>query len=363
MFDTPAVLIDEAKMKRNINNMQATINQQQVRLRPHIKTHKIPSIANLQLQAGAIGITVAKVSEAEVMAAHGIKDIFIAYPIVTETKIRKMLELSKKIRLIVGVDSLAGAKLVDRLAREEALTIEVRIEVDTGLRRTGVQYHDAPRLALEIARLESLNVTGIYTFRGALYQGKPTLDLEKAGQEEGQLMVELAKQLRDAGIEIQDVSVGSTPSADAVSKVQGITEVRPGTYIFYDRMQAAFNVCQLEDCAASVTCTVVSIPSNDLIVIDGGSKTFASDVQPAVAPLHLEGFGAVVNVPGAIFERMTEEHGMIKVPKTHRLKVGDNVEIIPNHICSTVNLHNYVYLKTENGDLKPLEVLARGKVQ
>jgi D-serine deaminase-like pyridoxal phosphate-dependent protein len=362
-MDTPALLINERKMKHNISSMQSAINEQKVQLRPHAKTHKIPSIAKMQLKAGAIGITVAKVSEAEVMASHGINDIFIAYPMVTETKIKKVLELNKQIRLIVGVDSLEGAKLLDLLAGVEALTVEVRLEVDTGLRRTGVQYEKAVHLALEIAKLNNLQLTGIYTFRGAIYKGKPTLDLEKAGQEEGLLMAELADQLREAGIAIRDVSVGSTPSAGAVAKVKGITEVRPGTYVFHDRMQAAFKVCSLEECAATVTCTVVSIPANDLLVIDGGTKTFASDVQPAAAPLYLEGFGEVINLPGAVFERMTEEHGMIKVPEGHQLKVGDTIEIIPNHICSTVNLHNYVYMKQENREVERLEVSARGKVQ
>lgn len=342
-MDTPAVLIDEAKMEKNIYKMASIAKTSGVHLRPHIKTHKIPSIAKIQLDAGAVGVTVAKVTEAEVMASNGINDIFIAYPIITETKIKKVIDLSKKNRLIVGVDSYEGAERLSSLAKQNDVEIEVRLEVDTGLRRTGVQYEEALSLALKIDQLDSLRLTGIYTFRGAIYEGKPTMDLEKAGLEEGQLMVELAENLRKQGIQIEDVSVGSTPSASSVSKVKGITEIRPGTYVFQDRMQAAFHVCTLEDCAASVTCTVISKPAKDLVVIDGGSKTFATDVQPLVSPLNLKGFGHIVNLPEAVLERLTEEHGMIRVPEDHDLKIGDTLEIIPNHICSTVNLHNDVY--------------------
>ena len=139
-MDTPILIIDKAKMEQNIYKMASIAKNQEVHLRPHIKTHKIPSIAKVQLNAGAIGITVAKVTEAEVMASNGIHDIFIAYPIVSEAKIKKVIELSKKIRLIVGVDSYEGAERLSSLARQNGAEIEVRLEVDTGLRRTGVQY-------------------------------------------------------------------------------------------------------------------------------------------------------------------------------------------------------------------------------
>jgi D-serine deaminase-like pyridoxal phosphate-dependent protein len=364
-LDTPHLLIDRAKMKRNIEMMAGIARERGVELRPHVKTHKIPGIAKQQLESGAAGITVAKVSEAEVMAASGIRDIFIAYPLVMESKIRRATHLSREgVRLIVGVDSLEGARRLSRVAALEGRSLEVRLEVDTGLRRTGVPLGEAVGLAAGIAPLENLSLTGIYTYRGAVLQdGVPTLDLKKAGLEEGELMISLAHRMWDRGIEVKDVSLGSTPTALYAGEVEGVTEIRPGTYVFYDRMQARLGACSLKECAASVVATVVSRPSEDLAIIDGGSKTFATDVQPGTRPLGLEGFGHVVDYPDAVLERLTEEHGMLRVSKDHDLGVGDTVRIIPNHICSTVNLHDEVYLVDEDRGVEELRVEARGKVR
>jgi D-serine deaminase-like pyridoxal phosphate-dependent protein len=354
-------LVDRSKMKRNIQKMADVAGGSGVALRPHVKTHKIPGIAREQVEAGAAGVTVAKLSEAEVMADGGIEDIFIAYPLVTEEKIRQAVRLGERVRLVVGVDSLEGARRLSAAA--EGHTLEVRLEVDTGLRRTGVTLDKAVGLAGEIGAMGNLDLTGIYTYRGAVLGGSKTLELEKAGLEEGQLMVSLAEQMRERGIGVDDVSVGSTPTAEHVAKVDGVTEIRPGTYVFYDRMQARLGACPLEECAAAVVCTVVSRPAPDLVIIDGGSKTFATDVGPGTEPLNLEGYGHVVGYPGAVLERLTEEHGMLSVDEDCDLEVGDTLQIIPNHICSTVNLHDQVYLVGEDGTMKETRVAARGKVR
>jgi D-serine deaminase-like pyridoxal phosphate-dependent protein len=361
--ETPHVSIDGAGVERNIEKMAAIAGRNGVALRPHVKTHKIPAIARAQVEAGAAGITVAKVSEAEVMAEAGLEDIFIAYPLVTEARIRRALALSLRVeRLIVGVDSVEGARRLSATAGDHAL--EVRLEVDTGLRRTGVAYEEAVELAREIHAFGNLDLTGIYTYRGyVLKDGSPTFDLERAGLEEGELMVSLAGRMREEGIGIRDVSLGSTPTAEYAAGVEGVTEIRPGTYVFYDRMQARLGACSLEECAVAVVCTVVSRPREDLAVIDGGSKTFATDVQPGTQPLNLEGFGHVVGYPGAVLERLTEEHGMLAVTGEHDLGVGDTLRIIPNHVCSTVNLHDALYLAGRDGSVEEVRVAARGKVQ
>jgi D-serine deaminase-like pyridoxal phosphate-dependent protein len=361
MVETPHVLIDGAKTMRNIEKMAAIAERNGVALRPHVKTHKIPRIARAQVEAGAAGITVAKVSEAEVMADAGLEDVFIAYPLGTDSKIRRAVELRQKLKnLIIGVDSLEGARRLSAAAEDHVL--EVRLEVDTGLRRTGIAYDEAVELALEIDTFANLDLSGIYTYRGAVLDGSPTLDREKAGLEEGDLMISLANRMRERGIGVRDVSLGSTPTAEYAAEVEGVTEIRPGTYVFYDRMQARLGACSLEECAATVVCTVVSRPREDLAVIDGGSKTFATDVQPGIEPLNLEGFGHVAGHPGATLERLTEEHGMLAVTGGHDLKVGDTLRIIPNHVCSTVNLHDAVYLVGESGAVEEVRVAARGKV-
>ncbi|SEM68865.1 alanine racemase [Lihuaxuella thermophila] len=361
MIETPCVIIDERKMDQNIRKMARIAQKNGVRLRPHVKTHKIPAIARKQLAEGAAGITVAKVSEAEVMANHGIHDIFIAYPLVVESKIERAIALSKNIDLIVGVDSIEGAKKCSELAKKHQHTLSVRLEVDTGLKRTGVKYEQAVALAKEINQLDNLQLRGIYTFRGAIFQGKPTLDLEKAGLEEGKLMVSLANAMRQAGIGIQDVSVGSTPTAEYAARVEGITEIRPGTYVFYDKMQVNLGACSLDECAATVLVSVVSKPSENLLIIDGGSKTFATDIQPHTDPTRLNGFGHITNLPEAVLDRMTEEHGMITLRGGGDIRIGDTLEVIPNHICSTVNLHNHVYIKSAQG-LTRVTVAGRGKL-
>ncbi|WP_082232982.1 alanine racemase [Halobacillus massiliensis] len=363
MKDTPYIEIDEQILLNNIRRMSLLANEQGVQLRPHIKTHKIPYIAKLQLAEGAVGITVAKITEAQVMANHGIDDIFIAYPVVTKSKAEELCSLNKKLsRLIVGVDSLEGAAVLDQAAKDHNEILKVRLEVDTGLSRTGVDTEKAVDLAQEIFRLESLELQGIFTFKGAVFEGEATMDTHKAGIEEGEIMVELKDQLERNGITIEDISVGSTPTAASAAKVDGITEIRPGTYVFNDSMQVKLGVSKWKDCAAKVVATVVSRPSEKRAVIDGGSKTFATDVQPNHAPLHLKGFGVLPEYPEAEFARMNEEHGVILTDASD-LKIGGQVEIIPNHICSTVNLHNYVYLKKENNEYEKIKVEARGMIQ
>jgi D-serine deaminase-like pyridoxal phosphate-dependent protein len=359
---TPYLSVDGARMQKNILEMAGVASTSGVALRPHVKTHKVPAIARKQVEAGAAGITVAKVSEAEVMAGGGLADIFVAYPLVTEEKIRRAIALSRKIRLIVGVDSLDVARRVSTVAGVEEHALEVRLEVDTGLRRTGVPSEKAVELASEVDSLDNIELTGIYTYRGAVLDGSPTLDLEGAGLQEGELMASLAGRIREQGIGIQDVSLGSTPTARYAAGVAGVTEIRPGTYVFYDRMQARMGSCSFDDCAAEVVATVVSRPTGDLAVIDGGSKTFATDVQPGGEPLNLVGFGEVVGHPEAILERLTEEHGMISLRGESSIRVGDTLRIIPNHVCSTVNLHDAFYLTGEDGTVEEVAVAARGKV-
>jgi D-serine deaminase-like pyridoxal phosphate-dependent protein len=361
-LDTPSLIIDADKLRANLRSMAEIASANGVKLRPHAKTHKIPRIARMQLEYGACGITVATVSEAEVMARGGIDDIFIAYPLVSPLKLERAVRLASDVRLSVGVDSMEGARRLAEAARRHGVELNVRLEVDTGLARTGAAYEEALPLARAIHGLPPLKLTGLYTFRGALLGGKPTLDRKSAGIEEGRMMAELAERMRAEGLPAAEVSVGSTPTAAYAASVPGVTEIRPGTYVFQDRMQAAFGVCGLDDCAAVVLATVVSCPAEDRFVIDGGSKTFATDAAPGKEPLFLEGFGHIVEVPGAVLERLSEEHGMVRSPGPHGLSVGDTVRIIPNHICSTVNLHNFVYL-ADGGRMERLEVAARGMVQ
>ncbi len=359
---TPCVIIDMRIVEKNIERMAKLARQHEVALRPHIKTHKLPGLAKKQVDSGAQGITVAKVSEAEIMAAHGLNDIFIAYPIIGEHKIKRVLELNNKVNLITGVDSLEGAESLATAVRLAGQNLQVRLEVDTGLKRTGVEYSKALELGKKISGMEGLELTGIYTFRGLIFQGETTLAREKAGLEEGELMVSLAEQLRTAGVKIRDVSVGSTPTAEYAAQVFGVTEIRPGTYIFNDMMQVSTNTCSVNDCAAKLLVTVISAPSEKHVVIDGGSKTFATDIIPNTYPYNLSGFGYIEGYDNLVLERLTEEHGIIVTKENPKKpKTGQQLKIIPNHICTTINLHNKVYF-CDGETLTEAVVEARGMV-
>lgn len=363
---TPCLIIDSVRMRRNIRAMADLAARTGVALRPHAKTHKMPHVAKLQMEAGAIGVTVAKVSEAEVMARHGISDIFIAFPLVSVAKIERAIRLAGRIALTLGVDSARGAMLLSEMAVKHGATLKVRLEIDTGLRRTGVPYDEALELAGLVRNVPSLHFSGIYTCRGALLNGKMTLDVDRAGEEEGRLMAGLADKMRTAGIPIVDVSVGSTPTAASAAAVRGVTEIRPGTYVFHDRMQARLGACGLDHCAGAVRVTVVSRPTPDLAVIDGGSKTFATDIQPNTEPLWLAGFGHVLELEDAVLERLSEEHGMLRLgpdAQAAGVRVGDILHIVPNHICTTVNLHNNITFREADGRFRIVPIAARGMLE
>lgn len=362
-IDTPCLVINEPRLRHNITTMALTAHELGVRLRPHIKTHKIPSIAALQLQAGACGVTVAKVSEAAVMVHYGISDVFIAYPLVTPAKIHRALDLTSRAAVCLGLDSMTGAQAISACAEQRRTTVDVRIEIDTGYRRTGVAPSRANDLADYVGALPGIRLTGIFTFRENTFgDGNPTACAAEAGREEGEVMCDLAASMRDSGHPVADVSVGSTPTARHAATVDGVTEIRPGTYVFYDRMQHALGACRRDDIAAAVRATVVSRPDSNLAIVDAGSKALSADAHPGEHPLDLAGYAEVAGQPDLILERLSEEHGMLRVPNGHELHIGDQVELIPNHICTTVALHNYAAVVNDAGSTIRYEtVTARGR--
>lgn len=361
-INTPCLVVDEEKTRANIETMARRIAATGCAMRPHIKTHKSPYWARLQVQAGAAGITVAKLGEAEVMADGGLEDIFMAYPLIGEDKIRRALALSRRVkRFIAAADSLAGAQALSRAAVEAGLVLELRCEVDTGMRRTGIRYDRAEEAICAIAALPGLRVTGIFTFRGALLSGRPTHDLEAAGRQEGELMASLAQRLRERGVEIREVSVGSTPTALPCAAVPGVTEVRPGTYVYNDAMQIKYGLCSEAECSAFLAVTVVSRPGPDLAIVDGGVKVFAADAPLHTEPYGFDRYGICVGHPGIRLTRLSEEHGMADLAPGEDPAVGEILYFIPNHICTCVNLMDEVVLKRADGTLEPMEVPGRGK--
>ncbi len=346
MLETPCIVIDMEQTKKNIARMQKLAGDAGCTLRPHIKTHKMPLFAKMQLAAGAKGITCAKVSEAEVMANSGIRDIFIAYPMVGKFRLKRVLELHRKIeRLILAVDSIETAQMLNDAAVGANTIVEVRLEVDTGAKRTGVLKEKATELASEIARMPGLRLTGIYTFKSLIYQGQPTTDPMIAGREEGELMEAIAKDISAKGIELKDISAGSTPTGIAVANTGKVNEIRPGTYIFNDYMVCMEKAARIEDIAVRLYATVVSTPSEEYAVIDGGTKTFPMDIELDKPPYYYPGYAIVVGREDLRLTRMNEEHGiLISTEGKHGLQVGQVLELIPIHVCTAINMQNFVYV-------------------
>ncbi len=337
-----------------------------VRLRPHIKTHKMPYFARLQLEAGAAGITCAKVSEAEVMAAGGAEDIFLAYPMVGDFRIKRALALSRRVRrLILAVDSLTGAKALSDAAEAAGLPLEVRLEVDTGAQRTGVLRDHAVDLAKAVAALPNLRLTGIYTFKSLVLHGAPTQDNAAAGKEEAQLMYDAAQAIRAAGVAVQDISVGSTPTWRQAAETGLVTEVRPGTYIFGDWMLTREHCATFEQIAVRLYATVVSTPAPGYAILDGGTKTFPMDIPLDAEPYHYPGYAIPIGKDGQPdwnlqLRRMNEEHGILTAQNGETgLTVGQVLELVPIHVCTAVNMQNHVFV-AQGGALRPMDVAARG---
>ena len=358
-LDTPTMVVDESLMHRNISEMQALANSFGVNMRPHIKTHKTPQIALLQIAAGAIGITCAKLGEAEVMAEAGVDDILIAYPIVGPEKMKRLVPLLDKARVIVALDSVeAGHMLSDAVSSAERL-LDVYVEVDTGQHRAGaLAGKDAVRLGLELARMPGLNVIGIMSHEGHTHSVSAA-EIEAAARNAGERLVETAERLRLEGVDIREVSVGSTPSSHFTPSVMGITEMRPGTYVFRDTTGFLYGRYGPDRCAARILATVVSHPAPNRMIVDAGSKTLALDLSHGHP-----GHGYIVGHPTSIIERLSEEHGVVAIgPDDTSFHIGDRVEIIPNHVCPSLNLLDELHIARDGEIIDVWPIAARGKVR
>src|SRR5439155_16679826 len=333
--------------------------------RVHVKTHKIPEIARLQLAAGAKGIACAKVSEAEVFSAGGCDDIVIAYPAVGPEKWRRLTRLAGGgVAVGVGCESEAAARGMSEVVGESDAEVGTHIEIDTGFHRCGLEpsrYDEIAALCRLVAALPGLRLDGITTYRGVFFAGASEMTKEDAGHEEGRILVELADKLRADGIEIREVTAGSTPTSLAVAEVPGITEVRAGTYVFNDLMQVGYGAAGWDDLALTALCTVVSHPSRNRATVDGGSKTFSGDggVVGGHGGAGARALAQAVDADVAI-ERLTEEHGMACVGTTD-VEVGQKLRFYPTHACTAVNLSDQLIGVRPDRVEKVWPVLARGK--
>jgi D-serine deaminase-like pyridoxal phosphate-dependent protein len=322
VIETPAVVVDRDVLERNIERMASAVRDRGFDLRPHVKTHKLPEIAALQLAAGAVGLTVATIGEAEVFVEHGASDVFIAYPLwFTPGKAARLNALRTRARIVVGVDSVESAANTGRLLPG----LDVLIEVDSGHHRSGV-HPDAVVTTAGAARDAGLVVAGAFTFPGHSY-GPDAAAAAASGERDA--LATTGHALRTAGVEVRVLSGGSTPSV-ASTEVGGATEVRPGVYVFGDAQQWELGHVAPADIALTVLATVVSV-HGDRVILDAGSKVIGAD-----RPSWATGHGRLLDHPDARITALSEHHATAVGAGLPGL--GEQVRVVPNHVCNAVNL-------------------------
>jgi D-serine deaminase-like pyridoxal phosphate-dependent protein len=353
-LDTPALAVDLNRMEANLRRMADYAREHELRVRPHTKTHKSPLLGRKQLDLGAVGLTVAKPTEAEVMLAAGSTDLLIAFPTIGAAKMERLKNLAQKVQLTVALDSYEAAQALS----EAGVRARVLVEMDGGLHRVGVAPEDLLPLVERIRRLPNIEYDGISFYPGHIKE----MGEEGMGKIEvlNALVSSKVDELRRAGHEPRLVSGGSTPTMWHSHRIEAMNEIRPGTYIFNDRNTIRSGACSLEDCAATVIVTVISTAYPGQVLVDGGSKTFSSDRLLNDPNLT---FGKVLNAPGAVFHKMNEEHGFIDVTKCDRgFRVGDKLEILMNHVCVVMNLHEQAW-GHRNGEVEiSWAITGRGKL-
>lgn len=358
-IETPAPVVDLARMERNLDRMAGYAAAHRLALRPHIKTHKTPWLAAEQIRRGAVGVTCATPREAEVMS-DVTDDVLVAYPMVGATKARRVASLPDHVRLTVALDSPRAADDLAMAAREAGRRVNVVVECDLGMRRVGVQTpQDAVALAKHVAAHRELQYAGITFYPGHIREPVDKQDASLATL--GEQLERLLDALRRADLDPAVVSGGSTPTAWRTHQVPGVTEMRPGTYIYNDRTTAAVGACTTEDCALTVLATVVSTAVSGQAVIDAGSKSLGREPMRAGEG---DGFGVLLENPDVIVRAMSEEHGLLDLSRTPwRPAVGERVRVIPNHVCIVVHLFDVVHGARGSTVETSWIVAARGRLE
>lgn len=344
-LETPVAVVDLDTLQANITRLQEHLDRHGIANRPHIKTHKIPEIAHMQLRAGAVGITCQKISEAEVMAQAGIDDIFIPYNIIGADKLERLMRLAKRIDVQVTVDSSFTAQGLSEAADAAGVVLPVLVEFDSGLERCGMQTPAAAsELAQEIDWLPGLRFAGLMC-----YPSNETV---------GPFVRETRRLLAAAGLDLEKVSGGGSPVAWRAQEFPEVTEHRAGMYVYGDRYGIEHGANTLEQCALHIVTTVVSRPTADRGILDAGSKTLSSD------QMGLAGHGLILEYPDAVIYKLSEEHGHVDFSACpEKPAIGERVTVIPNHGCAVGNLFNQMVGVRDRQVEVVWPVAARGTVQ
>ncbi|MDE3156477.1 MAG: alanine racemase [Acidobacteriota bacterium] len=370
---TPQVLVDRPRLLRNIARQQEAATRHGLRLRPHAKTHKSPAIAAWQIGRGAVGICCAKLGEAEIFADAGVTDIRLPYP-VNPANAPRLLALMDRAAVSIIVDHLDVARAWSDVMRRAGRRLDVLIKVDVGFHRCGIDPRriDARAFVRAIAAMPGLNLRGLLSHAGQGYHAASEAELKQIADDEAALLGEVKAQAAQDGVALDEISVGSTPTFRYTLGQPGLTEIRPGNYVYYDRTQVALGAATPDDCALTVLAMVVSKPAPDRIILDSGSKTLTTDGARGIdTPA---GHGAIITDlvptpasavvdPSLVIERLSEEHAVVRVTSgTTPLQPGDRVRVIPNHSCVVSNLVDRIHLVDGPAVLDTLPVAARGKI-
>jgi D-serine deaminase-like pyridoxal phosphate-dependent protein len=366
---TPQVLIDHARARRNIDRVQALADAAGVRLRPHAKTHKSPIVAKWQIERGAIGVCCAKIGEAEVLVDAGIDNVRLPYP-VNPSNAPRLMALMDRAAMSIIVDHPDVACGWSEVMHRAGRTLDVLVKVDVGFHRCGIDPDNEPLAFLQaVARLRGVRLRGLLSHAGHAYHAASEDELRAIARQEAATLSQLHERAAASGIALDEISVGATPTLRFSIGEKGITELRPGNYVYFDRTQVALGAASLDDCALTVMATVVSKPAADRIILDCGSKTLTNDQARGITKA--TGYGAVLagmgDAPRQVdetltIERLSEEHATVRAAGGTRLEPGHRVRVVPNHSCVVSNLVDVVRLVEGDRVIDTIPVAARGRI-
>jgi D-serine deaminase-like pyridoxal phosphate-dependent protein len=365
---TPSILIDHPRVERNLARMQSVASAAGKRLRPHAKTHKSVAMARRQIAAGAAGICCAKLGEADIFADAGFSDIRLPYPL-NPANAPRVLGLLDRTRLSFIVDHADVASAWSASMRAAGREVDVLVKVDVGFHRCGIDpdAHGAAEFVARVAGLPGLRFRGLLSHAGHGYGATSDAHARQIASDEAATLMALAERVSALGVEVPEISVGATPTVRFSLDEPGITELRPGNYIYFDRTQVALGAASWHDCALSVLARVVTKHGDDRIVLDCGSKTLTNDLARGFDPA--PGYGVVMQSLDAAapddalaIERLSEEHATVRVRGTTNLRPGDLVRVVPNHSCVVSNLVDAAWLVDGSDVLGPIDISARGRI-
>ncbi len=363
-LDTPSLLINREVMMKNIKYIQKIADDNNVILRPHTKTHKMPKIAKLQVENGAKGIAVAKIGEAEVMFENGLNDIFIANEVIGEIKYQRLANLSKKAIISFGVDNFVQVQQANKVFKENNVIANVLIEIEVGENRSGIiEEEDFVNLLNEIRNSSNINFKGIFSHDGNSYAAEDKMMCEIIAVEAQKRTLDFAKIAKENDMECEIVSYGSTPTIfNECPILEGINEIRLGTYVFMDASQANA-IDDLSRCAATVLSSIISKPTKDRVILDVGAKGLTMQERHK-GITSTKGKGTLIDFDDTYIDKMFDEHAIIINEEfSKKVVVGDKVKIIPVHICPVCNLYEKAYLISNNQVVEEIEISCRAKLQ